>query len=279
VSEPSAAQEGSPASGACPASDRSEVEPRSRSEKAQRLRLRFARGPEAGGVGHLDLSRIWERALGEAGIALSYSQGNRPQPRLTVGAGLARGVTSDGELLDAVLAQRIDPAVVAERLRPRLPPGLDVCDAWEVGMGLPSLPSAVRWADYELDVPTSHDGPDATAATASLMASESFPWEDTRGDKVRRYDLRPLIQEVRILQARPTEGDEERRDPTDVRSGGDLTRFCMRLRCDSRGVGRPDQVVKALGLAEPVRIHRQRLVLAEVSPARDAWRRRGRYVS
>ncbi len=278
MSKPSAAPDGSPPSDLNPHPERPQSEPPSRSEKAQRLRLRFARGPEAGSIGHLDLSRIWERAFSEAGIAVSYSQGNRPQPRLTIGAGLARGVTSDGELLDAVLAQRVRPGDVAERVRPHLPPGLDVCDVWEVGMGLPSLPSAVRWADYELDVPTSHDGPDAAAAAASLMAARSFPWEDTRGEKVRRYDLRPLIQEVRVLQCGP--GEERDRDRrADVRPGRSVTRLCMRLRCDSRGVGRPDQVVKALGLAEPVRIHRQRLVLAEISPARDAWRRRGRFVS
>lgn len=279
MSEPSTAQDASPASGLNPNPERPQAEPRSRSEKAQRLRLRFARGPEAGDVGHLDLSRIWERAFGEAGIAVSYSQGNRPQPRLTIGAGLARGVTSDGELLDAVLAQRVRPADVAERVRPYLPPGLDVRDVLEVGMGLPSLPSAVRWADYELDVPSQPHGPDAAAAAASLMAAESFPWEDTRGEKVRRYDLRPLIQDVRVLEYGPDEDGKHHDCPADVRSGSGVTRLCMRLRCDSRGAGRPDQVVKALGLAEPVRIHRQRLVLAEVSPARDAWRRRGRFRS
>ena len=36
------------------------------SEKAQRLRIRFARGPEAATIGHLDLARTWERAFLEA---------------------------------------------------------------------------------------------------------------------------------------------------------------------------------------------------------------------
>lgn len=260
-------------------------EPRPGSEKAQRLRLRFARVAEASSIGHLDLSRTWERAFREAGIAVSYSQGNRPQPRITIGAGLPRGVTSTGELLDVILAKRLPPVEMVERVRPHLPPGLDARDAREVGMGLPSLPSAVRWADYELELPAAQDGPDAAAAVESLMEAERFPWEDTRGQKVRRYDLRPLVQEVRVLPAAasassaettPSEA-EERGSPTDSRSGGGVTRLWMRLRCDPRGVGRPDQVAMALGLSEPLRIHRHRLVLAEVSPARDAWRRRGRF--
>ena len=238
-----------------------EASPPASSEKAQRVRLRFSRGAEAAEIGHLDLARCWERALREAGIAVSYSQGKSRQPRITVAAGLAAGVTSDGELLDAVLAEFADPATLLERVQPHLPPGIALREVREVGMGLPSLPSAVRWADYEVDVPLARDVTDATQAVSLFMATSSFPWVDTRGEKTRDYDLRPLVQELRVEPG--AEGS---------------ARLRMRLRCDASGVGRPDQVVKALGLPEAARIHRLRLVLAETSPAREAWRRRGRYV-
>jgi hypothetical protein len=52
----------------------------------------------------------------------------------------------------------------------------------------------------------------------------------------------------------------------------------MVLRCDNTATGRPEQVVAALGLPEPAAIHRQELVLAGTSPAREAWRRAGRFV-
>jgi hypothetical protein len=51
----------------------------------------------------------------------------------------------------------------------------------------------------------------------------------------------------------------------------------MRLRCDPAGAGRPDQVLKAIGVHDVVSICRTELVLANVSPARMSWRRRGRY--
>ncbi len=231
------------------------------SEKAQRLRLLFARGPEAANIGHLDLSRIWERAFGEAGIAVSYSMGNRPQPRLAIAAGLPMGVTSDGELVDVILAQPLHPAAVPRRVQPHLPPGLEVHNAWEVGMGLPSLPSVVRWSEYEVELPLESPETDVAAAVCSFLAAEQFPWEDTRGEKTRHYDLRPLVRDIRLGEG--------------CRGG---VRLSMLLRFDTGGVGRPDQVVKALGLPDPARIHRRRLLLAEVSPARDAWRRTGRYV-
>jgi len=230
----------------------------SQSDKAQRLRVRFARGAEAAQIGHLDLARYWERAFCEAGMFVSQSQGNRRQARITIAAGLPVGVTSEGELLDVILSQRAEPSSVAERVQPHLPPGLTVRDVREVGLGLPSLPSAVRWADYDVDVASSSE---LAAAVDSFLAAETLPWTDTRGEKTRQYDLRALVRDVRVAPR----GD----------CGARLT---MRLRCDASGAGRPDQVVKVLGLPEASRIHRTRLVLAETSPAREAWHRRGRYL-
>jgi radical SAM-linked protein len=229
------------------------------SEKAQRVRVRFAREAEAAELGHLDITRAWERALLDAGIPVSFSQRKHPQPRLTIAAGLPVGVTSEGELLDVVLAERLRPEELAERVATHLPPGLRALDAWEVGIGLPSLPSSVRWADYEVDVQAQQVEVERAAAT--FLERETLPWADTRGEKVRRYDIRALVQDIRVAG--------------EASCGG--TRLTMRLRCDSAGVGRPEQVVKALGLPEPDRVHRTRLVLGEMSPARDAWRRRGRY--
>lgn len=218
------------------------------------MRVRFACGPEAG---RTDLGRIWREAFEVAGVEVSRGQGRRGQ-RLVFAAGLPQNVSSEGELLDVVLARPVRPDELVERVRAQLPPEVELREAWEVGFGLPSLPSAVRWADYEVDVPSA-DG--IENAIASLLAREALPWRDTRGEKVREYDLRPLVQELRVECAR-----------------GDVTRLAMRLRCDATGVGRPDQVALALGLAQPLRTHRRRLVLADVSPARDAWQRRGRYV-
>jgi radical SAM-linked protein len=237
-----------------------QLTPQRSAEKAQRVRLRFARGVEATAIGHLDVARRWEDAFRRAGIALSYSQGNRPTPRITIAAGLPSGVTSEGELLDVVLAELTDPARLDERLQPFLPAGLTALDAHEVGLGLPSLPTLVRWADYEVDLPAD-DVPALRSQVQAFLAKESFPWVDLRGQKSREYDLRALVQDVRVEPL--CEG---------------AARLSMRLRSDAIGVGRPDQVVKALGLPEPSRIHRLRLIVSETSPAREAWRRRGRYV-
>ncbi|MCH7698494.1 MAG: DUF2344 domain-containing protein [Chloroflexi bacterium] len=231
-----------------------------RGAKAQRLRIVYGRGKEAADIGQLDFTRIWEQALKDAGVELSYSRGNRPQPRLTMAAGLPMGVTADGELLDAITSKVCSTQHLLKALVSTLPNGICAIHVQEVGMGLPSLPVAVRWADYEVDV-VGADEQAVDAAVSKLLAAEAFPWEDARGEKIRHYDLRPLVADISIHEA-----------------CGDVLRLRMRLRCATDGVGRAEQVTKALGLSEPARIHRRRLLLAEESPARTAWRRRGRYL-
>ena len=58
-----------------------------------RLRIKFSRGEQLKFLSHLDLMRLWERALRRAGINPAYSEGFSPHPRISLAAPLAVGVT------------------------------------------------------------------------------------------------------------------------------------------------------------------------------------------
>jgi Uncharacterized protein conserved in bacteria len=45
-----------------------------------RLRVRFCRGEELKFISHLDIIRLWVRALRRAGIPLEYTEGFSPIP-------------------------------------------------------------------------------------------------------------------------------------------------------------------------------------------------------
>ena len=226
--------------------------------KVQRLRVTFARGEEVKYISHLDLMRFWERALRRASIPLAYSEGFSPSPRLALAAPLPVGVTSSGELMDVYLTQRVTPQDFVKAVSRQLPPGMAVLEVREVGLGLPSLQSQVRWSEYQVDVPTDRSADDVRRAAADLLAAPSIPWQHQREKEVRRYDLRPLVQDVSV----------------EALEDGRCT-LGMRLRTDSQASGRAEQVAAALGFEAPARIHRRRLVLEEVSPAVQSWRRQG----
>lgn len=228
--------------------------------KVQRLRVTFSRGEEVKYTTHLDLMRLWERALRRAGVDLAYSEGFTPHARLSLGAPLAVGVTSGGELMDIFLGSRTSLRRFLEDVTQQLPAGIEILGVEEVGLGVPSLQSEVRWSDYEVEVPADRDSSEVEEAVRRFLASESVPWEHLRDKEVRRYDIRALVWDIRL------EGQ-----------ANGAHRLAMRLRADNTGTGRPEQVASALGLSPPTLIHRRRLVLADSSPAREAWRRRGRF--
>jgi radical SAM-linked protein len=228
--------------------------------KTQRLRVTFTRGDDMKYVTHLDMMRFWERALRRAAIPVTYSEGFSPHPQIALAAPLAVGVTSDCELMDVFLDERMTPRAFIDALAQQVPPAITITHAREAGMALPSLQADVRAAEYEVDA-TIPAGVDIDAALATLMEAESVPWQHKRDEEVKSYDLRPLIIELAVAG----------RDAESVR-------LRMLLRNDNTlGAGRPEQVALALGLDSPARIHRTRLVLAERSPAREAYRKAGRY--
>lgn len=228
--------------------------------KAQRLRFTFSRGEDLKYITHLDLMRFWERALRRAGVPVAYSEGFSPHPQISLAAPLPVGTTSDGELMDVFLDRPMTPAAVIRAVADQLPPAIEVRAAEEVGLALPSLQADVRFAEYDVDVPAGLA--EARAAVERFLAAESIPWEHQRESETRSYDIRALVESI-----------------TAVEAGQGLVRLRMRLRNDNSGSGRADQIVAALGLGTPARIHRTRLLLAGTSPAREAWRARGRFAT
>ena len=212
----------------------------------QRLRIRFSRGQEVKFISHLDIMRLWHRALNRAGIALSYSEGFNPHPRMSLAAPLAVGVTSEAELMDVNLAKFASPHFFTAAVSQQLPPGISILQVYMVALTLPSLQSQVRYAEYQVELETEKEQKDVESALDSLLSLEQLPWQHQRDTGPRNYDLRALIDHLWLVDWR----------------GGSST-VGMRLRCDSNGSGRPEQVAAALGFTGyPQSIHRTKLILS-----------------
>ena len=62
------------------------------------VRLRYAKVGKVRWTSHRDAARIWERALRRAELAVAYTEGFSPRPRLHFGLALPTGYESDAEL-------------------------------------------------------------------------------------------------------------------------------------------------------------------------------------
>lgn len=215
----------------------------------QRLRITFSRGEEVKFITHLDMMRLWERALRRAGIPLAHSQGFSPHPKISIAAPLPIGVTSDGELMDIHLKKRVSPYFFVKTVSEQLPSGIGLLSVEQVAVTSPSLQSQVRQAEYRVEFETDKGPQEVEEALRSFLATKQLPWQHERDTGIRRYDLRPLVDRLWLI--------------------GWHESWCtlgMRLRTDSAATGRPEQVALALGFPRrPTSIHRTRLILAGFS--------------
>ena len=235
-----------------------------------RVRIRFSKQGDLRLIGHRDLMRCLERLFRRAGLALSFSEGFHPKPRMTFPLALAVGIEGLDEVMELELAasgkgdsphlperpegghQRealvvaqmgtvpfSDAADLLRRLSPHAPPGL-VFRAVEV---LPegSRKARVQSAAYEAPIPATRRA-GLGGRIERLLAASSWPIERAaaRGDRPA-----PLVSELAL-------GEEV---------------LAMRLRVDSRGSVGPREVLAALGLSEIERegVHLRR-VAVEVCP-------------
>ncbi|HEX7365098.1 MAG TPA: TIGR03936 family radical SAM-associated protein [Dehalococcoidia bacterium] len=211
----------------------------------QRLRLKFSRGEELKFLSHLDLMRLWERALRRAGIPLAYSEGFTPHPQIALAAPLLVGVTSEAELMDISLSRWISPQSFTAKIEKHLPRGITLIEVWPVGVNVPSLQSQVKFVDYKVEVVTEKAPGDVEAELASFLSKKELPWHHHRDTGDRYYDLRALVDSLSLIDCRNA-----------------VCVLDMRLRCDEKGAGRPEQVTKALGfIKRPKSIHRTNIVL------------------
>ena len=211
-----------------------------------RLRLKFSRGEQLKYLSHLDLMRLWERALRRAGLPAAYSEGFSPHPKISLAAPLAVGVLSRAEVMDVFLKRVISPEMFRQKLAPQVPEGIEILEISTVDLQLPSLQSRLRQAEYVVDLETDRSVEEIKAGLKSMLDRDSFPWHHTRDTGERFYDLRLLIEDLWLIEA-----------------DGSLCLIGMLLRCDASGTGRPEQVARALNFAKPpLKIERVKLIFA-----------------
>src|SRR4030042_1664252 len=140
----------------------------------QRLRLKFSRGEELKFLSHLDLMRVWERALRRTGLPLAYSEGFTPHPQIALAAPLSVGVTSQAELMDVVLSRWIPPQSFTAQIEQQLPRGIELLETWPVGPKVPSLQSQVRFVEYRVEAKTEKGNQEVELALQPFLSAKEL---------------------------------------------------------------------------------------------------------
>ena len=219
-------------------------------EPRQRWRLVVARDAAAPPAAQRELAEAWVRTIQAAGLPIAWTDVERTRPRISFGAPLPIGMAADAELIDVVLVERWPAWRVREALAGRMPEGWRLVDLVDVWLAGPPLAGRVAAADYRVELEGSPDPATLARAAEQLLTADAIPRDRVKGAGTVRYDLRPLLIDVRVEPGPPVVVTTR-------------TRFHPEL-----GTGRPEEVVAALGDAlghpiKPARIVRERLVLLD----------------
>lgn len=118
-----------------------------------RYLIRFTRQGLLRYTSHLDLVRLFQRALKRSGIRVSYSAGFNPHPRMSFAQPLSLGFTSSGEYLEIQCDLYYEPSAILEALQPTLPDGIRAESCRKLPETGKSMASLVRWAAYTIRIP------------------------------------------------------------------------------------------------------------------------------
>lgn len=156
---------------------------------------------------------------------MAYSSGFSPHPRISYANAAPTGAASEAEYLEIGLVERRDPDQIRRALDDALPPGLDVLEVVEAGVG--ALADRLTGSLWTVDWPGA-DTDLLAAGVATLLAEPEHVVERMTKNGLRAFDVRGALVEADV--------------------DGDGLRLVLR-----HGVPlvRPDDVLRALSQLEP----------------------------
>ncbi len=188
----------------------------------QRLRLRFAKRGDARFLSHHDLMHAWEMALRRSGLPLKLTEGYNPRIRLSMPLALGLGIASEDEILEIELDGWTPADEVRAKLESQLSPGIVLMD---LDLVQPGQKGQVAWVEYSVRLGDA-DGEKLQA----LLDLQAVMVERVKEEERKKIDIRPYLLDVR------------REGPEDWR---------VRFRVTPTGTARPDEPLKAIGIAGP----------------------------
>ncbi|MEI6444123.1 MAG: TIGR03960 family B12-binding radical SAM protein [Nostocales cyanobacterium ELA583] len=226
--------------------------------KAQRLRVCFGKQGDMALVSHLDLMRLFDRAMRRASLPITFTGGFHPGPRISLASALTLGATSNGEIVDFELTQPMDVATFHAQLVKQLPTDIPVYDVVEIDIKSPSATQALEAAEYLLTVST---------AQSEIQLAQWQDWIEiiqnqeeilsahtTKSGKQQLINLRDRLWEIELVSVSHRELDSTA-----------VLRYLGSCRPDGV-ILRPEQILSMLETVAHVEfhllhIHRNRLVI------------------
>jgi radical SAM family uncharacterized protein/radical SAM-linked protein len=108
--------------------------PAKATSREKKYRLIFTKTGHSRYLSHLEIFRVFVRALKRAGLSLVYSKGHHPMPKMSFSCALPVGTESLEETLDIEVAGPQNVSFLKEKINPQLPSGIAVTGVEEIAL-------------------------------------------------------------------------------------------------------------------------------------------------
>ncbi|HIK50396.1 MAG TPA: TIGR03960 family B12-binding radical SAM protein [Oscillatoriales cyanobacterium M59_W2019_021] len=223
--------------------------------RVQRLRVEYGKLGDMARVGHLDLAKLFDRAIRRAAIPIAFTGGFHPGPRILPANALSLGVTSTGEIIEFELTQEMEPQEFGEKLAAQLPVDLPLYRVESVDLQAPTATQLLEKAEYDLTIDTEGEMPDLgriDAWIADILATEEI-WTErkTKSGRKQQVNLRERLFTLSRLESE-TPHAFQLRYLGSCRNDGNLLRPSQVLEMLEQVSGQEFRLLK---------VHRKRLIL------------------
>ncbi|HTL90194.1 MAG TPA: TIGR03960 family B12-binding radical SAM protein [Leptolyngbya sp.] len=171
--------------------------------KAQRLRVRMGKEGEMALLSHLDLMRLFDRAVRRAAIPLTFTGGFHPSPRIVPASALPLGVSSSGEIVDFELTRSMDIEEFRTQLAAQLPAEIPIYEIEEVNPKEPAAAILLKKAEYRIEIAAEADIDWSGLIKQVLAKSEIWLEQTTKSGKTYALDIRDRLFELQLIEATP----------------------------------------------------------------------------
>jgi len=172
-----------------------------------RFRIKYAKGQGLRFISHLDVMRLWYRAIRRANLPVAYSQGFTPHQKLAFGPPLSLGFISQAEYLDMQL-ERPYPGDLGLALSRVMNPGIEIIKIKPLIIETDSLSQWIGAAKYRIVLPEERPKElEALIEKINTLMERNEPWifKFIRKEQEAEADLIQSILNIYIINNKELE--------------------------------------------------------------------------
>lgn len=172
-------------------------------ERMSQYAIKFSKEGYICYTSHLDMLRLFKRALKKAGIRLSYSQGFNPHPKMGFAQPLSLGYSSICEYLELETDEDYEPAWLKKELELQMPEGVKLLQCQKTEGQKKSLAARAEEAEYIIGIPLKKplsEEPDALCQRFLEQRQILVPKKQKKSKERKDVDIRGKIRLLNFVE-------------------------------------------------------------------------------